>query len=110
MRAIGAGRGPVAPPCVILSGGETTVTVRGRGQGGRNQELAVAAAVALEGFPVPAELDLDDPADADRLRFLFRHGRVVSQVSVGSRMHLEGDIPRRLAGHAQRPASGKASA
>ena len=71
---------------------------------------AVAAAVALDRQRVTIELDLDDPADADRLRFLFRHGRVVSQVSVGSRMHLEVDIPRRLAGHAQRPASGKASA
>jgi hypothetical protein len=44
------------------------------------------------------------------MRFLFRHGRVVSQVSVGSRMHLDVDIPRRLAAHAQRPSSGKASA
>ena len=41
--------GPIAPPCVILSGGETTVTVRGTGRGGRNTELQLAIAIALEG-------------------------------------------------------------
>jgi hydroxypyruvate reductase len=40
---------PVRPPACILSGGETTVTVRGEGKGGRNQEFALAAAVALNG-------------------------------------------------------------
>jgi glycerate 2-kinase len=42
---------PIAPPCVILSGGETTVTVRGKGRGGRNAEFLLALAVALEGLP-----------------------------------------------------------
>jgi glycerate 2-kinase len=40
---------PVAPPCVLLSGGETTVTVRGKGRGGRNAELQLALALALKG-------------------------------------------------------------
>jgi len=40
---------PVAPPCVLLSGGETTVTVRGRGRGGRNVEFLLALAIALKG-------------------------------------------------------------
>jgi glycerate 2-kinase len=40
---------PLHPPACILSGGETTVTVRGQGKGGRNQEFALAAALALEG-------------------------------------------------------------
>jgi glycerate 2-kinase len=40
---------PVAPPCLILSGGETTVTVRGSGRGGRNTEFLLALAVALNG-------------------------------------------------------------
>lgn len=35
----------------LLSGGETTVTVRGAGKGGRNQELALAFALAVEGLP-----------------------------------------------------------
>ncbi len=42
---------PVAAPCVLLSGGETTVTVRGSGRGGRNVEFLLALAVALEGHP-----------------------------------------------------------
>jgi len=45
-----AGRGqPFTTPCVLLSGGETTVTVRGNGRGGRNVEFLLALAVALKG-------------------------------------------------------------
>jgi len=40
---------PIAPPCAILSGGETTVTVRGKGRGGRNAEFLLALAVAFDG-------------------------------------------------------------
>jgi glycerate 2-kinase len=40
---------PAAAPCVLLSGGETTVTVRGKGRGGRNAEFLLALAIALEG-------------------------------------------------------------
>ncbi|HTH45468.1 MAG TPA: glycerate kinase [Oxalicibacterium sp.] len=42
---------PFAKPCVILSGGETTVTVRGKGRGGRNAEFLLSLAVALQGTP-----------------------------------------------------------
>jgi glycerate 2-kinase len=42
---------PAAPPCILLSGGETTVTVRGRGRGGRNAEFLLALAIALNGHP-----------------------------------------------------------
>ncbi|HEV8028345.1 MAG TPA: glycerate kinase [Stellaceae bacterium] len=38
-------------PAVLLSGGETTVTVTGRGRGGRNAEFLLALAVALDGHP-----------------------------------------------------------
>ena len=40
---------PASAPCVLLSGGETTVTVRGRGRGGRNAEFLLALGVALDG-------------------------------------------------------------
>jgi hydroxypyruvate reductase len=40
---------PVDPPAVVLSGGETTVTVRGDGVGGPNLEYALSAAVELAG-------------------------------------------------------------
>jgi hydroxypyruvate reductase len=42
---------PVPAPCVLLSGGETTVTVRGNGRGGRNVEFLLSLAVALDGHP-----------------------------------------------------------
>ena len=42
---------PVAAPGVLLSGGETTVTVRGQGRGGRNVEFLLSLAVDLDGLP-----------------------------------------------------------
>ncbi|MBA5606640.1 glycerate kinase [Duganella sp. FT3S] len=41
---------PFAAPCVLLSGGETTVTVRGNGRGGRNVEFLLSLAIALNGL------------------------------------------------------------
>jgi glycerate 2-kinase len=42
---------PLPAPCVLLSGGETTVTVRGQGRGGRNVEFLLSLGVALDGAP-----------------------------------------------------------
>ena len=42
---------PFDRPCVLLSGGETTVTVKGRGRGGRNVEFLLSLAIALDGLP-----------------------------------------------------------
>ena len=50
-RSTALGRSSFTKPCVILSGGETTVTVRGQGRGGRNVEFLLALAVALDGEP-----------------------------------------------------------
>jgi hydroxypyruvate reductase len=50
---------PLAPPCVLLSGGETTVTVRGEGRGGRNAEFLLALAIALKGEPGIAAIACD---------------------------------------------------
>jgi glycerate 2-kinase len=60
---------PVRPPCCLISGGETTVTVRGRGKGGRNQEFALAAAIAMQGMEEVVVLSAgtdgtDGPTDA----------------------------------------------
>lgn len=41
---------PVKKPCVLLSGGETTVTVTGNGRGGRNAEFSLGLAIALNGI------------------------------------------------------------
>ena len=42
---------PVKPPACLLTGGETTVTLRGSGKGGRNQEFALAFSMAVSGMP-----------------------------------------------------------
>ena len=63
-----AGR-PVAEPACLISGGETTVTIRGEGLGGRNQEFALAGAIDLAGMPDVCVLSggtdgTDGPTDA----------------------------------------------
>lgn len=50
---------PIDPPAVLLSGGETTVTVRGSGQGGPNQEFALQAALSHAGGITVASVDTD---------------------------------------------------
>ncbi|MFB6299735.1 MAG: glycerate kinase [Halobacteriales archaeon] len=51
---------PVEPPCVVLAGGESTVTISGSGIGGPNQELAVGAAIEGRSTPfVLASVDTD---------------------------------------------------
>ena len=53
------GRDGVSLPAVLLSGGETTVTVRGSGRGGRNSEFLLALAAALDGAPGIAAIACD---------------------------------------------------
>jgi hydroxypyruvate reductase len=60
---------PIPRPACVISGGETTVTLRGAGKGGRNQEMALAAAIALEGWQGVTVFTLatdgtDGPTDA----------------------------------------------
>ena len=43
-------KNPLPPPACVISGGETTVTIRGQGAGGRNQEFALAAAIEIDGL------------------------------------------------------------
>ncbi|MGG7582110.1 glycerate kinase type-2 family protein [Rhizobium sp. Nf11,1] len=86
-----AGRGrPFVRPALLLSGGETTVTLRGKGgKGGRNGEFALAFALAIDGFAITAlAADTDgidgseenagafvDGSTAKRLRTAGRDGR-----------------------------------
>ncbi len=49
MEIVKTGR-PIPPPSCIISGGETTVTIRGGGLGGRNQEFCLAAALDIAGI------------------------------------------------------------
>jgi hydroxypyruvate reductase len=60
---------PITAPACILSGGETTVTLRGQGKGGRNQEFALALALDIKDIPGIAALSAgtdgtDGPTDA----------------------------------------------
>ena len=55
-RQVDRHRQPAPPPCVLLSGGETTVTVRGSGRGGRNVEFLLALTVELQGHPAIAAI------------------------------------------------------
>lgn len=60
---------PLRPPACIISGGETTVTLRGSGLGGRNQEFVLAAALEIAGLPDTVVLSAgtdgtDGPTDA----------------------------------------------
>lgn len=60
---------PVKAPACVISGGETTVTIRGNGLGGRNQEFALAAALDIQGLTEVVVLSggtdgTDGPTDA----------------------------------------------
>ncbi|MBM4276581.1 MAG: glycerate kinase [Deltaproteobacteria bacterium] len=60
---------PLNRPACILSGGETTVTIRGSGKGGRNQEFALAGAFEINGLEKAVLLSggtdgTDGPTDA----------------------------------------------
>ncbi|MEP5732044.1 MAG: glycerate kinase [Sulfitobacter sp.] len=50
---------PYPAPTVLLSGGETTVTLRNKGRGGRNSEFQLALALALDGIPGISALAAD---------------------------------------------------
>ncbi|MEM2123679.1 MAG: glycerate kinase [Candidatus Bathyarchaeia archaeon] len=69
LREIAESDRPIPKPCVLILGGETTVTVKGDGKGGRNQEAMLSASVKLKGLDGVACLSfgtdgLDGPTDA----------------------------------------------
>jgi GTPase len=57
---------------------------------------AIAAKLALDQQRVSLEFDLTSDADRGRLAWLYRHGRVHSQVTSGDRAMIEAELPRRL--------------
>ncbi|MFO7563011.1 MAG: DUF4147 domain-containing protein [Enhygromyxa sp.] len=90
---------PIAPPCCLVTGGETTVALGSEpvtGLGGRNQELALAAIEGLAGTPELALLSLatdgeDGPTDAA--------GALVTGESLGEAEALGLDFADALARH-----------
>ena len=87
---------PVPAPACLLSGGETTVTIRGEGLGGRNMEFALAAGIQLAGLErvllLSAGTDgTDGPTDAAGA---FADGTTVSRaqsLGISAVLHLAGN-------------------
>ena len=99
---------PVQTPACVLSGGETTVTLRGQGKGGRNQEFVLAALLALGGRARMVVLSVgtdgsDGPTDAagavgskvhedaakylahnDSYRYFAKHGGLIKTGPTGT--------------------------
>ncbi|HKW95180.1 MAG TPA: MOFRL family protein, partial [Methylomirabilota bacterium] len=91
------------PPACIISGGETTVTLKGQGRGGRNQEFALAAALDIAGLPntviFSAGTDgTDGPTDAA--------GAVADGRSIARARQLGQDPAARLAENDSNPVLG----
>lgn len=92
---------PVDPPAVVLSGGETTVTVRGDGEGGPNLEYALSAAVELSaaaGHAVLASVDTDGKDGGTDVA-----GAIVDETTLAGREGME-DARDALARNDARPA------
>ena len=82
---------PARPPVCLISGGETTVTIRGEGKGGRNQEFVLAAAIDLNGVGDVVVLSAgtdgtDGPTDAAGA---IADGRTISRSTLDARAMLE---------------------
>lgn len=67
------------------------------GEGSETLIDAVVSRLALDTLPVTVEFDLSDGEERERLAWLYRHGHVVSHVSMGDSAVLEAELPRRLA-------------
>ena len=87
---------PIPKPACIISGGETTVTIRGRGRGGRNQEFALAGALEIQGLETVVLLSggtdgTDGPTDAAGA--VADHTTVKRALAMGlhPKAHLEGN-------------------
>lgn len=87
-REVAARDRPFARPVAILSGGETTVTLRGQGQGGRNSEFALALALAAEGVPFAALA-----ADTDGIDGLRDNAGAFADATTATRLRAKGRDP-----------------
>jgi hydroxypyruvate reductase len=93
LQAAGFGQ-PAEPPCAIISGGETTVTVRGKGRGGRNAEFLLSLAIALGGRADISALAADtDGIDGSE----DNAGAIIGPDTLGRAASAGVDVVRRLA-------------
>ncbi|HEV2516515.1 MAG TPA: glycerate kinase [Devosia sp.] len=82
---------PFTKPTLLLSGGETTVTIRGDGRGGRNAEFLLAFALAIDGIEGITAL----AADTDGIDGAGDNAGAVCDGHTAARMRTAGIDPRR---------------
>ena len=81
---------PFPKPALLLSGGETTVTLRGNGRGGRNAEFLLAFALAIEGLDGISAL----AADTDGIDGAGDNAGAICDGTTAARMRAAGVDPR----------------
>jgi hydroxypyruvate reductase len=91
-REIAARNRPFAKPALVLSGGETTVTLRGNGKGGRNTEFLLSFALAIEGVEGITAL----AADTDGIDGMGDNAGAFADGTTASRLRARGLDPRAL--------------
>jgi hydroxypyruvate reductase len=94
-REVAARNRPFAKPALILSGGETTVTIRGNGKGGRNSEFLLAFALAIDGVAGISAL----AADTDGIDGMGDNAGAFADGTTASRMRAKGLDPRAMLGN-----------
>lgn len=81
LREVATRNRPFAKPVVILSGGETTVTIKGKGRGGRNSEFLLSLAMAAEGYEFAAlAADTDGIDGSENNAGAFASGDTVARL------------------------------
>jgi len=89
-REVKARNRPFTRPAILLSGGETTVTIRGNGRGGRNAEFLLAFALAIDGIEGITAL----AADTDGIDGAGDNAGAACDGQTASRMRAAGIDPR----------------
>ncbi len=91
-REIAARNRPFGKPALVLSGGETTVTIRGNGKGGRNSEFLLSFALAIEGVAGITAL----AADTDGIDGMGTNAGAFADGTTAARLRAKGLDPRAL--------------
>lgn len=89
-REVAARNRPFTKPAVLLSGGETTVTIRGKGRGGRNAEFLLAFAIAVDGLEGVAAI----AADTDGIDGAGDNAGAYADGATATKMRAAGIDPR----------------
>jgi hydroxypyruvate reductase len=91
-REIAARNRPFQKPALMLSGGETTVTIRGDGKGGRNSEFLLSFALAIDGIDGITAL----AADTDGIDGMGDNAGAFADGTTAARLRAKGLDPRAM--------------